>query len=127
MKPLLLPTILAALGGACSPGPAPVSHSLHDPSNPSAAEGVSPLGAVGRSEPETPAAGEPHAPSGHGAHTHPQGRHDHGVGAGKDAGGALGVDGDASAGAYVCPMHPEVTAAGPGRCPKCGMNLVAKK
>ena len=26
---------------------------------------------------------------------------------------------------YVCPMHPEVTAAEPGTCPKCGMKLVA--
>lgn len=27
---------------------------------------------------------------------------------------------------YVCPMHPEVTARKPGRCPKCGMNLKAE-
>jgi uncharacterized membrane protein YraQ (UPF0718 family) len=25
---------------------------------------------------------------------------------------------------YVCPMHPEVRQDGPGRCPKCGMDLV---
>lgn len=25
---------------------------------------------------------------------------------------------------YTCPMHPEVRAEAPGRCPKCGMNLV---
>jgi FtsP/CotA-like multicopper oxidase with cupredoxin domain len=25
---------------------------------------------------------------------------------------------------YVCPMHPDVTASEPGRCPKCGMKLV---
>ena len=29
--------------------------------------------------------------------------------------------------AYTCPMHPEVTAAMPGSCPKCGMDLVEKK
>lgn len=29
--------------------------------------------------------------------------------------------------AYQCPMHPEVTSDHPGRCPKCGMNLVPKK
>ncbi|MDE1845889.1 MAG: heavy-metal-associated domain-containing protein [Candidatus Micrarchaeota archaeon] len=26
--------------------------------------------------------------------------------------------------AYTCPMHPEVISDKPGRCPKCGMNLV---
>src|SRR5688572_19341705 len=25
---------------------------------------------------------------------------------------------------YTCPMHPEVIKAAPGRCPKCGMDLV---
>jgi hypothetical protein len=28
---------------------------------------------------------------------------------------------------YTCPMHPEVTSDKPGKCPKCGMNLVPKK
>ena len=32
---------------------------------------------------------------------------------------------DSPASAYACPMHPEVTAAEPGTCPKCGMKLVA--
>lgn len=27
---------------------------------------------------------------------------------------------------YTCPMHPEVVADAPGRCPKCGMALVRK-
>ena len=27
---------------------------------------------------------------------------------------------------YTCPMHPEVTSAMPGACPKCGMQLVKK-
>ncbi|HVE87012.1 MAG TPA: heavy metal-binding domain-containing protein [Myxococcales bacterium] len=26
---------------------------------------------------------------------------------------------------YVCPMHPEVTSAQPGQCPKCKMKLVS--
>ena len=27
---------------------------------------------------------------------------------------------------YTCPMHPEVILDKPGKCPKCGMNLVKK-
>ncbi len=28
---------------------------------------------------------------------------------------------------YTCPMHPEIVSNNPGRCPKCGMNLVLQK
>lgn len=28
---------------------------------------------------------------------------------------------------YTCPMHPEVLSDKPGKCPKCGMELVLKK
>jgi len=28
---------------------------------------------------------------------------------------------------YTCPMHPEVISDKPGKCPKCGMNLVLKQ
>jgi membrane fusion protein, copper/silver efflux system len=27
---------------------------------------------------------------------------------------------------YTCPMHPEVISDKPGKCPKCGMDLVKK-
>ena len=32
----------------------------------------------------------------------------------------------ATASSYTCPMHPEVVRGEPGKCPKCGMNLVPK-
>jgi len=25
---------------------------------------------------------------------------------------------------YLCPMHPEIRQTNPGKCPKCGMDLV---
>jgi hypothetical protein len=28
---------------------------------------------------------------------------------------------------YVCPMHPEETSDKPGKCPKCGMDLVKQE
>jgi hypothetical protein len=28
---------------------------------------------------------------------------------------------------YECPMHHDVTSDKPGKCPKCGMNMVASK
>ncbi len=33
---------------------------------------------------------------------------------------------DAPAALYVCPMHPQIRSAEPGRCPICGMQLVAR-
>ena len=35
--------------------------------------------------------------------------------------------GSPKAAVYTCPMHPQVTSSQPGKCPKCGMNLVPKK
>lgn len=33
----------------------------------------------------------------------------------------------APVGAYVCPMHPEVSSEEPGLCSKCGMKLVLRE
>lgn len=35
--------------------------------------------------------------------------------------------GEKAMGAYVCPMHPEVSSNEPGRCPECGMKLVPRE
>ncbi len=34
---------------------------------------------------------------------------------------------DATPATYTCPMHPEIHAAKPGNCPKCGMKLIKEK
>ena len=31
-----------------------------------------------------------------------------------------------ASGTYTCTMHPEVKSDKPGKCPKCGMELVKK-
>ncbi len=42
------------------------------------------------------------------------------------AGHSMPAAGAAAArGKYTCPMHPEVVSDAPGRCPKCGMELVS--
>lgn len=41
-----------------------------------------------------------------------------------------GVEGSApkaEAVLYTCPMHPEIVADNPGRCPHCGMKLVERE
>ena len=41
--------------------------------------------------------------------------------------GMAAAAGEEAAEAYVCPMHPEVTSKEPGKCPKCGMDLVQRR
>lgn len=112
-----LALITAAVLGmsACSPAPMPVSASASDPSNPAAPEGAPRPATPPSSAPTAPATVPTHE---HGTNTSPT----HGTTAGSGVGGA-----DAGATLYTCPMHAEVTSPTPGRCPKCGMNLVPKK
>jgi hypothetical protein len=39
---------------------------------------------------------------------------------------AMKVQIEAATVIYTCPMHPEIQQPGPGKCPKCGMNLAKK-
>jgi len=81
-----------------------------DPSNPNAPESTPPATpqalnpeTEGGSPESSPTAGE-HS-KGHASPTQPQ-------------------EGTKPAVIYTCPMHPEVKQSKPGRCPKCGMDLV---
>ncbi|HEU4533084.1 MAG TPA: hypothetical protein VFS00_03165, partial [Polyangiaceae bacterium] len=112
---LLLASTSAFAAGGCSPGPAPVASSPHDPSNPSAPEGVSPIAAA--SAPAPTPEGEPSRPHEHGhQHGHQQ-SHQHGhqhaapgdpnvAGAARATGAAGGAPAEPGAVVYVCPMHP---------------------
>ena len=55
-----------------------------------------------------------------------QGPQEQTPGAGSHDHGAHGMAEEAAE-VYVCPMHPEVTSAAPGKCPKCGMDLVKRR
>lgn len=48
------------------------------------------------------------------------------VGSTTDTDHAAHTHGVRAATQYTCSMHPEVASDAPGRCPKCGMTLVAK-
>jgi hypothetical protein len=112
---------------ACGSGIPPRSAAL-DPSNPNGAESA-PLG-VSLAPTDSPGAMAGDATQDTGAEQHAG--HNHApastiskepsppttpVQAGNAEGSAL----------YSCPMHPEVTSAQSGKCPKCGMKLVPKE
>jgi len=79
-------------------------------------------GADKRSEPQTPAA-DPHQ---HGPAIPPPAQEgDHSQHEPPDGGGVQDVAEIVTV--YACSMHPEVTSADPGKCPKCGMTLVKRR
>lgn len=77
-------------------------------------------GAYDGSEEQTPGAGPHH--HGHGPATAaPSGQEEDHAGH-EPPGGAV-----KDAAVYACPMHPDVTSATQGKCPKCGMELVKRR
>ena len=94
--------ILLGCAGAIRLQPLPADH----PANPEAAE--APMQTPPQTLREAPASEDPGAsPS-----EHPM-DHEH----------ETGGDGETQPAVYTCPMHPDVKASAPGRCPKCGMML----
>lgn len=99
-----------AILAGCAARPLPPLTSAH-PASPAAAEASAPPTSttltVGGGVPvDDSGAGDAGMATGHGAHVMPA------------------ASAPAAAASYTCPMHPEVRAAKPGRCPKCGMTLV---
>jgi hypothetical protein len=111
MKRLLAPLVLAVSASACTAQLRPVPVRL-DAANPDSPEGA-PLRASTTLAAE-PAPGKREVPP----------KPDSTEGSGQPAAGRGDTSEDA---VYTCPMHPEVERSEPGRCPKCGMDLVPKE
>ena len=115
--------------GACASEPTPRPARL-DPANPAAAESpalaVNSFAGGGPALEASPPPAEPAEPPAPGpAHS----EHQHGGPAAPSETGGKdqpGGGGDKKATTYTCPMDADVVSDKPGRCPKCGMNLVPK-
>lgn len=129
MKERIALLAAAALGGAScatytAPTPVGVEHpaSVEAPSPPVTPVAVN-LTPDDLDREVSPAA----APGESGDHQHSEARPESGAGpshSGHEGGSATTPSGEAT---YSCPMHPEVKQNEPGRCPKCGMQLVEQK
>lgn len=115
--------------GACASEPTPRPVRL-DPANPAAAESpplaVTSLAGGGPALDASPPAAEPAEPpapaAAHGEHQDGGATTPSETGAKDQPAGGI----DKKATTYTCPMDPDVVSDEPGRCPKCGMNLVPK-
>jgi hypothetical protein len=58
--------------------------------------------------------------------SHQHGSHQHGADHQPTQGSGPSGEAVDDAVVYTCPMHPEVVADRPGKCPRCGMNLVKR-
>jgi Cu+-exporting ATPase len=109
-----LPLAAAALG--CATEIVEVPLAADHPAHPSAAPAPRPAASTTlRVDPQSPTPGSAD-----------QSAHDAHAAHGRSAETAPATQPAASGQAYVCPMHPEVTQATPGTCPKCNMKLVPK-
>lgn len=116
--------VLASLGiaiGACAGPSLPTRPARTSPLSSEAAEAPPPP--VATSLTQDPLAQEP-ASTGADGHAGDHG-HDHAATPAEPVPQGA-PDGGSSATEYVCPMHPDVHQSGPGRCPRCGMNLVPR-
>lgn len=109
ISPITVP-LAGLLLSACATATPPPRFSALDPSDPGAPE---PAAVAPSHFLDTPIAPPPAAPP---TDTEPM-KHEHGM-------AASPTDATPTAEAYSCPMHPQVKAAAPGKCPICGMTLV---
>jgi hypothetical protein len=111
---LFTAVLLTAGFGGCASEPKPRPTAV-DPSNPAAPE--SPPLALAALSPTAGLVATTAQPTGERTEKPPA----------PPVSGTAGKSGKQPAIVYTCPMHPEVTSDKPGRCPKCGMNLVPKQ
>ncbi|HLL52614.1 MAG TPA: heavy metal-binding domain-containing protein [Myxococcaceae bacterium] len=128
---------------ACAGGAPLVRPASEDPSNPAAPEGLAappsealtgnapppptPIGDGPVPKGEDEGEDEGHAHGHHHAATAPHAHHaHHAAHPGEGHAHPAAATAPASPIVYSCPMHPEVTQAEPGRCPRCKMKLTPR-